>query len=92
MIETWQRKKTLLTVEAVVLSQENATGVAEWCRGLEVIEHDAVDLSLNYVGINVPTREGNKRASEGDYVVKGWTGFEVWKPIKFKMEFFKKEG
>lgn len=90
MIEEWVNRKTLVPCEAVKLDHENVTGVSDWCGGLEVVEHDAVDLSRNYVGINVRTREGNKRASEGDYVVRNWSGFEVWKPIKFQMEHFKK--
>ena len=90
MIEVYINTETQLEVEAVQLDKENSTAISDWCKGLEVIEHDAVDLSLDYVGVNVPTRMGMRRASQGDFVVKSWTGFEVYKPIRFKMNHVKK--
>jgi hypothetical protein len=38
--------------------------------GHRVVEIDALDPTLTYIGINVPTSDGVKRASEGDYLVK----------------------
>lgn len=57
------------TLEAVQLNKENVTEVAKWCRGIEVVEHDAVKPENTYVGINLMTFGGPTRAGEGDYVV-----------------------
>lgn len=73
MILAFYQKKPVV-VEAQKLSPENADKLAEWCGGLKVEELDAVDSSKTYVGINIPTLEGNMRASEGDYIVKGTRG------------------
>lgn len=57
-------------VEAMLLTKENAQEVADWCKGTIVTEYDAHDPTTEYVGINFPTPEGNKRVSEGQYLVK----------------------
>jgi hypothetical protein len=61
-------------VEAVQLTKENAQQITEWCKGLMVIEHDALDDDKTYVGINVPTLMGKRRASEGNYIIQHSSG------------------
>lgn len=61
-------------LEAVQLSKENVTEVAKWCRGIEVVEHDALNPENTYVGINLMTFGGPSRAGESDYVVLDRSG------------------
>jgi hypothetical protein len=64
----------VLEVEAVQLTKENAGEVTNWCDGFMVLEHDALDNDKTYVGINVPTTIGKRRASEGNYIIKHPSG------------------
>jgi hypothetical protein len=57
-------------IEAVKLTKENVSEVAEWCTGQEVEEIDALDPSIRYVGLNFIAWDGVTRASEGDYIVR----------------------
>lgn len=72
MAELWRKRP--VTVEANLLTKENAEAVALWCGGQLVTEYDALDPTQSFVGINIPTLEGVMRASEGDYVIKGVQG------------------
>lgn len=78
-------------VEAIQLSSDNVVDVALWCRGVQVVEHDALEPDNTYAGINVPTIHGMRRASAGDYIIKhptrdlGQVGhFYVNKPRDFE--------
>lgn len=57
------------TIRAEKLTANNAAYLTDMCGGMKVLEHDALDSSKTMVGINVPTLSGNKRLSEGDYLV-----------------------
>lgn len=61
-------------IEAAQLTKENVVEITAWCRGVEVVEYDAVNKENAYVGINLMTLAGPTRASEGDYVVKDSVG------------------
>lgn len=72
-------------VEVMQVTAACAEAVALWCSGVPVVEHDALNYSQTYPGINLMTKNGPKRASDGDYVIKhsdGW--FEVQKPSEFQ--------
>jgi hypothetical protein len=56
--------------EAVKLTPETVRDVVLWSGGVEVEEIDPIDSSKKFVGINIPTIDGVKRASQGDYVCK----------------------
>lgn len=58
-----------LEVEAEKLTPETVRDLVLWCKGLQVEETDPFDDAKKYVAINVPTRHGMKRASEGSYIV-----------------------
>lgn len=60
-------------LEAVQLTKSNVDAVAEWCGGLKIEEKDPF-TSESYVGVNVPTANGNVRASETSYVVRDSEG------------------
>lgn len=61
-----------VSVEAVLLTKENATEVADWCGGHVV---DETDLSGDpYVAIFYPTMDGNKRVGEGQYIARSAGG------------------
>lgn len=69
-----------MSSEARILTQENASHLAEWCRGKLVNEQDAISPHVNTPGINVPVGEGVKRASLGDTIIRKSDGtFEVFK-------------
>jgi hypothetical protein len=72
------------TVEAVQLSPDNIDEVADWCNGVVIKEQDAVDRDKFYVALNIPTLDGNRRASQGQYVVRGNGGFKVMGQTMFE--------
>jgi hypothetical protein len=66
--------------EARVLTRANAEELTQWCGGLPVVEHDALDHEKTFPAINVPYGDGAKRASLGDTIVRMHDGsFEVFK-------------
>lgn len=70
--------------QALLLSPETVTIVSVWCYGVVVEEIDPFDNEIRYPALNVQTREGVKRASLGDYVLKHADGtFDVKKPGEF---------
>ncbi len=70
-------------VEAAEVLPATVNEIAVWCKGVEVVEIDPFNPALRYVGVNVPTAEGNKRASQYTFVVKDYAGdffvLEDWK-------------
>jgi hypothetical protein len=69
-----------MSSEARVLTAENATMLAEWCKGRLVNEQDALSPHVNRPGINVPVKDGVERASMGDTIIRKNDGtFEVFK-------------
>jgi len=64
-----------LEVEAVKLTAENVDELEKLTYGVKVDEFDAFDSSKTNVGLNVPTHEGMRRASEGRHYVVRWQGF-----------------
>lgn len=76
------------TVEAEQLCPENADRLAMWCGGALVEEYDPFDKTKKFVAMNVPTINGMRRASEGDYIVKDGTGIiSVRKKNVFESEY-----
>lgn len=74
MIKRYIKRSTGDRVEAVLLTRDNIEDVARWCSGQQVQEiepefGDFADAPKTLVGLNVPTPDGNKRVSEGQYVV-----------------------
>lgn len=66
--------------EARILTVENATYIASWCKGRLVNEQDALSPHINTPGINVPCGDEVKRASVGDTVIRKNDGtFDVFK-------------
>lgn len=57
-------------VEAVQLTKENVTEVADWVVGKEVEETDALDSNIKYVGLNFLSEGNIQRAAEGDWLIK----------------------
>lgn len=67
--------------EARTLSEKNGQELADWCGGRLVREHDALDHSKSYPGINVPVGAGDdvQRASLGDTIIKNEDGtFQIF--------------
>lgn len=87
MYQLYRNAITNEEVEAVQLTAENVKHVATWCKGQDVIEHDAFDSAKTYAGINVPSFMGKVRASEGDYIILNALGdFKVKKPGSFEYD------
>lgn len=64
----------------IEVDDENAEFTALWCGGRVVTEIDALDETKQYKAVNVPTKNGVKRASQGDTIVKYANGsFSVLK-------------
>jgi hypothetical protein len=78
----------VFTVEAIQLTPNSVKDTALWCGGYEIEQYDAIDRSKKFVGLNIPTMEGVKRASETDYVVKEATGtFSVMSQREFESKY-----
>lgn len=70
-------------VTAMRLDPELVTVVSVWCGGVVVEEIDP-ETDARYPALNVQCKDEVKRASLGDYVVKGETGaFDVKGPNEF---------
>lgn len=65
----FRRDKDGQEVEAIVLSPENVDELECWTGGLQIVEHDALDHEKTFVGLNISTPDGMRRASEGDFVI-----------------------
>lgn len=66
--------------EARIVTKENASALATWCRGKLVNEQDALLPHINTPGINVPVGDGVERASLGDTIIRKNDGtFQVFK-------------
>lgn len=75
-------------VEAEQLTPGSANYVAAWCGGRKVEEIDALDDEKRYVGLNVLTLDGPKRAQENDYIIKFPAGnFQVMPSHKFHAKY-----
>lgn len=57
-----------------LVTSETAKELAALCMGVLVEEIDALDETIRYAAINVPTKQGKVRASEGDYVGENGDG------------------
>ena len=66
-------------IEARTLTGANAEEIAEWCGGIVVNEHDALDHSVVSPGINLQCGNEIERASVGDVIVKQDGVFRVVK-------------
>lgn len=73
MVKARYRLKTY-EIEAEQLTKENAEELTKWCGGQIVEETNPLNKEEKFVGINVPTLQGNKRLSEGDYLVQRGNG------------------
>jgi hypothetical protein len=79
-------------VVAEMLTVDRATPISMWANAMAVEEIDPTDSTLRFPGLNVQTKDGVKRASLGDYVVKHSDGsFDVVKPMRFRQCFMSME-
>lgn len=77
-----------VSVEAVRLSKTNLRTASVWCGGLPIEETDVLEPSLKYVALNIPTVNGVKRASEGQYILKSSDGtFSVMDALEFERRY-----
>ncbi len=81
------KKGTEREVYAAMLTPQNVKELAGWCEGMAVLEHDALDYNSTFVGLNIPTQEGMKRVSQGEYLVKMGDEFFAAKPGAFENRF-----
>lgn len=78
------------TIDAIQVTPDSVSRAVLWCGGMQVEEVDPNDKSIKFVGVNVPTFEGMKRASEGDYILKTVQGsFNVMKRAEFERTYRK---
>lgn len=62
------------SVHAEQVTPATVQEIEQWCGGRQVLEIDPLDNSRKFVALNVPTMEGVKRASEGEYVIRAQDG------------------
>jgi hypothetical protein len=59
-----------MSIEARMLTNNNAELIAEWCGGRVAVQRDALDDSLPAIhGVNVPIKDGVGRAQVGDTII-----------------------
>jgi len=77
-----------VSIEAAQLSVDTAERISVWSGGRIVEEIDPVNSTKRFVAMNIPTLEGVKRASEGDYVVRSLSGeFDVMRAREFERKY-----
>jgi hypothetical protein len=77
-----------VSVEAIQLTPETVERAATWTGGRVVEEIDPVNSLRRFVALNIPTLDGVKRASEGDFVVKSMGGeFDVMREREFRRRY-----
>lgn len=87
-IEPWRKRDNpVIVVEAVLLNEDNAIAVAEWCQGELLKEYDSVHPEEEQWGINVLTANEMQRASLGMYVIKFGKHFFVSHNRKFELAY-----
>lgn len=75
-------------VTARQVTQDSITVISVWCHAPVVSEQDALTPEVTFQALNVPTPDGPKRASQGDYVVRYPEGyFWVLKAYEFRSRF-----
>jgi hypothetical protein len=77
------------TVQALQLTKDRIDDAEMWTSGLKAMEIDALDDKVVFVGLTVPTLDGAKRASEGDWIIKRNGSFDVVKDHKFRQDYRK---
>ena len=73
-------------VEAEQLTADNVEELAQWCNGVIVVEHDPINNTTSKA-INYPTLYGNRRVSEGQFLVKEQDGFSTIGAETFNKKF-----
>lgn len=61
----------------IILREDNADKIAEWCGGLLVVQHDALDYEKTTPGVNILTENGVERAQVGDLIVREHGTFRI---------------
>lgn len=75
-------------VTARQVTQDSITVISVWCHAPVVSEQDALMPEVVYQALNVPTNDGPRRASDGNFVVRHSDGsFEVVKAYEFRSSF-----
>jgi hypothetical protein len=75
-------------VTARQVTQDSITVLSVWCHAPVVSEQDALMPEVTFQALNVPTNDGPRRASDGDFVVRHSDGsFDVRKPYEFRSHF-----
>ncbi len=75
-------------VEAIEVTPDSVQRAAVWCGGRIASEIHPFDNTVRYVAINIPTLEGVKRASEGDFIIKSDDGsFDVMGGNAFRRKY-----
>lgn len=86
----YRRKGATNIVEARLLTMSVGDELAEWCGGLLVQERNSED-GYTQPGINVPTPNGNVRASLGDWILEYEGQFYVKSAPQFRLDYEKVE-
>jgi hypothetical protein len=76
-------------VNASQLSPKNAWDIAAWMGAKPIDKVDPTDSSKKKVALHISTKEGDKEANEGDWIVVDALGqFSVYTPEEFELTMF----
>lgn len=81
--ETWVKRDSDITVEAIRVNEDNVEEVAAWSGGDLVEEYDPVDGEFQY-GINLRTPQGVRRVNFHMYVLRFGGAFYTAFPRRFE--------
>ena len=82
-MQKYQKKGTLIVVEAIKLSVDNVGEIANWAQAQMVVERDALSHEASDA-LNVKTPDGFQRCSLGMYVIRYSGLFFVGHPSQFE--------
>ncbi len=82
-MQQYQKKGTMIVVEALKLGEDNVAEIANWAQAQIVEEKDSLNHEA-FDALNVKTPDGSRRCSQGMYVIKHGQYFFVGHGTQFE--------
>lgn len=66
-----------MVMEGKKLTKDNVEAIASWCKGIVIVQHDALDDSIITKAVNLLTPTGVQRAQIGDIIIRDDDSFVI---------------